>query len=71
MTEWQPIATAPKDETVLIYIPNDGWGIGVEIAHSSSDDPDGNWYSSLYQGGPIDVDPTHWQPLPDPPSGDT
>ena len=64
MSEWQPIETAPKDGTaVLVYdgkITTAEWyGLG------------GYW--SLCRVGAwaedSETDPTHWMPLPDPPSG--
>ena len=67
---WRPIETAPKDETdVLLYFPltelPQYWD-RIIIARFH----DGHWvwqgravrgYSDAYQ-------PTHWQPLPDPPA---
>ena len=66
MSGWQPIETAPWDTAVLVFIP-DSAICEFEIAHRSADDPDGDWYSYIHLGGPIDVAPTHWQPLPAPP----
>lgn len=61
-TEWQPIETAPKDYTnILVWndggAHRDGW---VSIAYWNDD----GWISPF--GG--EYDPTHWQPLPEPPS---
>jgi hypothetical protein len=68
MDNWQPIATAPKEEMVLLcfydgemrvaeqrYEPGD-WEHGTE----------GFWFWNLYD----DAQPTHWMPLPTPPSGE-
>ena len=92
---WQPIATAPKDRTVLGFVP-----CGVEIDDHVYTWPEGTllrrvpmrwhepnertsraagWYvpwfivelgvwddpSIEYEA--IQVDPTHWMPLPEPP----
>ena len=59
MTEWLPIETAPKDgRSVLLY--QDG---SIET---------GFWYvGSLYQHWECFkgiMDPTHWMPLPKPPT---
>lgn len=59
MSDWQPIETAPKDGTsVLIYGGNP---LGPLIARS--------WGGSVWSDGsfPGVTDPTHWQPLPEPP----
>lgn len=62
---WQPIATAPTDETrVLLYNPDEGnfgWGIqsGAYYEQLGGWQYDGQrpMYSNAHQ-------PTHWQPLP-------
>ncbi len=64
---WRPIETAPKDESILVYITGATSGMDFEIAHCASDDPDGDWYSSTNLGGPFDMPPTHWMPLHEPP----
>jgi hypothetical protein len=68
MDGWQPIETAPRDESVLVYIRDAAQGREYEIAHCSSDDPDADWYLSTVCGPPIDVPPTHWMRLPDAPA---
>jgi hypothetical protein len=62
MAEWQSIKTAPKDGTfILLWIP---W-----LKQSYA----GRWYRErwvFYRTScvrPVTA-PTHWQPLPDPPS---
>ncbi len=58
---WQPIDTAPKDRSVLVYWP-DGDSVHVGIA----------WFGPNMQAwlvtnvGP--VAPTHWMPLPPAPA---
>jgi len=74
MTEWQPIDTAPKDETILIWA-EDGWTRCAELILMSeygSYDPD-----ELDDGGArmwvgdgdlqLSFKPTHWMALPAPP----
>ena len=59
---WQPIETAPMDETaVLVYDAN-----GDELATAFWDDTENRWYET----STLDVfvgQPTHWMPLPEPP----
>ena len=61
MTEWQPIETVPMDETeVIVYYSGEvsiGWFTDGEWCYQDS-------YFSLLQ------EPTHWMPLPKPPSQD-
>lgn len=71
---WQPISTAPRDGTpVLIYMP-DAVEPCISLAMWSHcpEDPLGDaWYE--YWGdsnGPIDAEPSHWMPLPKPPSAE-
>ncbi len=64
MADWQPIETAPRDGTWLLC-----WEPGTEVdimrwyAWSTTR---GEWQSC--EG--IRTEPTHWQPLPAPPSDD-
>ncbi len=62
MSEWQPIATAPKDGTrILIYCK---YGIGVRTG-AWLDYGKGRMAFTLIAGR--DPDPTDWMPLPEPP----
>ena len=82
MSDWQPIETAPMDGTaVILYSPDavkNGFGKGRYIASFQHADPDGksaplklewrvvlkdNTVSAEQVGGP-----THWMPLPEPPT---
>lgn len=55
---WQPISTAPKDGTaILVYI-----GGNIE-AVAVTQWEDGAWSWPDY----VRYQPTHWQPLPEPP----
>jgi hypothetical protein len=64
--EWQPIATAPKDGTrVLLWWAKDARS-RIRILRWDSDlyNPEGRWTDGEY-----DYDmPSHWMPLPDPPT---
>jgi hypothetical protein len=79
VSEWQPIATAPKDgRRVLVYAPE--WGdITCGEYHTNRERDDrgrfqaGGWaywlamdedYRSSY------CHPTHWMPLPEPPKAE-
>lgn len=76
--QWQPISTAPRDGgAILLFIP-DGYSMcgltdGIVIGHWCEDersggDPDADWYQLEQDGGfQLDISPTHWQPLPEPP----
>ena len=61
--QWQPIETAPKDNTkVLLFVPVFGPSIGYFDAHG----PDNLWcVRGIVNRG---VQPTHWMPLPEPPT---
>lgn len=71
--EWQPIETAPKGEDVWILTSTPGHAIPIV---ASWDEEDQEWVSfnmeyeklNLKFGKPEKWEPTHWQPLPNPPS---
>lgn len=65
MSEWQPIETAPKDETPVLLWANtrrdreySHW-IGAFDGENWRDEVEGHF-----------LQPTHWMPLPDPPAID-
>lgn len=67
--EWQPIETAPKDQTyVLLWLSGEGhhgprrYNITVGVYT-----PSGWYYIADGSGGKTSNDPSHWMPLPDPP----
>jgi hypothetical protein len=69
MSEWQDIATAPKDEsTVLCYFPLEGltksWCRVVPVYWYRD-----SWHfaSRAASGFSRGYEPTHWMPLPAPP----
>lgn len=57
MSEWQPIETAPKDGTWFLAYEAD---VPMYTAHWDED----GWYDLEWK-----CRPTHWMPLPEPPSG--
>src|SRR6266403_4351420 len=64
MGDWQPISTAPKDGTRILLYGRSGIGLGNwgrNIAGNECWLRDIGWF----QVGQL---PTHWFPLPDPPS---
>jgi hypothetical protein len=63
---WQPIETAPTDGyEALVYSPNHG----VVCAHMSQ--TTGKWFAHVTGDAGVTMSdtPTHWMPLPDPPTG--
>lgn len=68
MGEWQPIETAPKDGIeVLLWCPAEGTQPGyhdIGFWDPGSTDRVEAWRDAV---GMCVGDPTHWQPLPEPP----
>lgn len=62
--KWQPIETAPKDETRIILGRWSEWLGSMEAW-------DGRWSSWgdvwTHKGRTNEMSPTHWMPLPEPP----
>lgn len=65
--QWQPIETAPKDEIILMWLglpllPAIGrwWG---KVGNTNY-----NCWANVYGRNVIDMKPTHWMPLPEPPA---
>lgn len=82
MSEWKTIDSAPKDGTAVLVMRND-WpgcpgGVATECnGHNtyvaefwSGEGEDGEWvcYMNAVQDPYCPVTPTHWMPLPPPPS---
>lgn len=77
MAEWQPIATAPRDGTwFLAYEDGDMYACSVILNEDGTpadfrlnDDGDPVLGYAAYCGQPVvsSPEPTHWQPLPEPP----
>lgn len=76
MSDWQPIETAPKDETVvLLFIPDFGGGDDnpcmITGFHDGYDGPHrigAGWTSNDMARVATGGSPTHWMPLPQPPT---
>jgi len=65
---WQPIETAPRDKTaILIYEPPAAIVVAWFIGEGQQD----LWTDGQTRGiydDPLEYIPTHWMPLPDPPT---
>ena len=65
LPEWQPIETAPKNGTEIVLVVTDGFvGQLAFNAHWVRNRNGGECWSVALPG----TTPTHWMPLPDPPS---
>lgn len=63
---WQPIETAPKDETNIVFFdPQDGVHVGW-WSRSIWVHP-GAWVIEVNRSDTSVFEPTHWMPLPRPP----
>jgi len=62
MAEWQPIASAPRNEPILLY--SEDWEMTIGDIQIGSVDDDGT--SRCVETD--DYNATHWMPLPDPPA---
>jgi hypothetical protein len=75
MGEWQPIETAPKNERILLFRPSGyPWGrvvIGQYDNEQYAKQPRPHWRHDLDhilgKREAREVQPTHWQPLPEAP----
>lgn len=70
MSEWQPIETAPKDgTTILAFYPSlTGYTARQDVAPIHwSEWGNGVWENATSGGKPSSL-PTHWMPLPEPPT---
>ena len=60
MTQWQPIATAPKDGTRFLFTNGEHVGVGRYV--------NGKAFAADSWGGVFNTVPSHWMPLPPPPT---
>ena len=71
MTDWQPIETAPENQSVLVWVPQfEHYGKGVLRAILVNMGTGRRWTSTAWHVGrdiPHDDYPTHWMPIPSPP----
>lgn len=69
LTAWRDIASAPKDGTyVLLFFPGplmDMESPGLAVGRYYTDS--GWWVTAIWASGHPVKQPTHWQPLPEPP----
>jgi hypothetical protein len=63
MSEWQDISTAPKDGTRILLFANGRVSVGGFDPHWS-----GNCWVFIDPRIATGTGPTHWMPLPAPPS---
>lgn len=65
--EWQPIETAPKDGTNILIAYRDGY-FGDMVVTKAAWDEDKEKWDKLFSNEYIKDIPTHWMPLPKPPT---
>jgi hypothetical protein len=62
--EWQPIETAPKYKMFIYFLRRDGKQC-VGLAYRTVN---GEWRDSEAHEWHVRLEPTHWMPLPPPPT---
>lgn len=74
-TNWQPIETAPRDRTrILLYFPQVPEHYDQRSKITVGCRVDRGWWVSalgaggLYEDSSGEIHPSHWHPLPDPPT---
>ncbi len=67
MDDWQPIETAPKDGTFILVTNGDLYAVAAWLAGILTSEQD--WSVSFGAGLPGKFKPSHWMPLPKPPTG--
>lgn len=69
MSDWKDIASAPRDGTQVLLIGRyptlTGWS---DVYHSWAQAPHTPDWATHWCRWPHAFEPTHWMPLPDPPS---
>lgn len=70
MSDWQTIETAPDNDFVLVFCPDASEHTRIMICarYIFTDDPHAPDWCELSTDKSIDVEPTHWMPLPSPPA---
>ena len=70
MSDWQPIATAPKDGTRVLLDWTDETGRQVPIQAGFWHVRENAWCDTHHplHGQGAHQQPTHWMPLPEPPA---
>lgn len=71
VTTWQPIETAPKDGTFVLLLEEDGDPVIGAFVDFKGKEPSGyhnGWFDNI--SGQYEITPTHWMPLPDPPTAE-
>ena len=73
MAEWQPIETAPRDGTLILVTGVNGLNTVLAAYYWEGDDyspnPYKGWSGIVNSFGEQRIaEPTHWMPLPEPPS---
>jgi len=67
---WQPIETAPKDGTEILVYRKDAGVLVIQFVAPydmvGTHDTEPDWFTTY--GEHIADVPTHWMPLPDPPT---
>jgi hypothetical protein len=73
-SRWRPIETAPNGEDILVFCP-DAKEPQIVIAAlltfvdcKDETDTEDAWHD-VWMETDLDVEPTHWMPLPEPPVG--
>ena len=70
MSEWQPISTAPKDRYIIVFNKNTRAYIAIWVQNPFNGDEDWS-VGNLGHGNRTLVGtpaPTHWYPVPNPPT---
>lgn len=74
MDKWQGIKTAPRDRTrILLYFPRLPQHYDQKSKITVGCGVDRGWWATALGAGGLyeydgDIQPTHWMPLPDPPT---
>lgn len=72
MNEWKPIESAPDDDTpILVFDLHEEFEEKVQMAYRSSDHAWASMSHKACDGGARILFPTHWMPLPEPPTPTT